>query len=627
MTDRIEVANKGLVFDSKTGLDKASVWVNLYHDDVFCRTLNHSEWDIEGLVSTILDRPQEVVVRYAGPNQTLTCRTNITLRSSGTTPSNPPRSGGDTYTPTSMDRTETSVNVIGPDGGIFCCGGADILAVGQDVKKTAGWKVYYVEKQGASPIEVESQNWSVMTDSPSIPCVCGVEILARINDKPFQCRRIMTFSNISGDQKIRIFPSDLPVAYVGAEYSARLEIEASEDYSTSVSGKLPQGLSVEKNVIRGIPGEIGEFSFSITATLAGGPSDSANFSMSVKSLIPGEAPRILGRILASGMVGQYYEKTIEYTGSEPISWSATGLPAGLHIDNSGAVSGVPTAAFSGMFHVTARNAYGTAESDISLTIAQSGDAPHILTPSLPEGVMYASYRAEQRVEGMEPISWTASGLPGGLQIFPATGAILGVPTQLGTFNVSIRAENAIGSDSVVLPLVVRPSSAGAPRITTATMPGATVGVQYSCALAASGTSPISWYATSLPNGLSISRDTGLISGTPSAAGEYTVTVTARNAYGEDTKTFGLVVSGGGEGLVLVPHKTEYAYGEPIGPADLEVFYAGKKLQWHEFRLLYDRFVPGRQRVVVGYNRDQFKLEPIITGTYEVVYAEESSSRR
>ncbi|HTZ42218.1 MAG TPA: putative Ig domain-containing protein [Jatrophihabitans sp.] len=58
----------------------------------------------------------------------------------------------------------------------------------------------------------------------------------------------------------------------------------------------------------------------------------------------------------------------------------------------------------------------------------------------------------------------------------------------------------------------------------------TVGSAASLQLTASGgTSPYTWSATGLPTGLSLNASSGLVSGTPSAAGTFSVTATAKDA--------------------------------------------------------------------------------------------------
>ena len=87
-------------------------------------------------------------------------------------------------------------------------------------------------------------------------------------------------------------------------------------------------------------------------------------------------------------------------------------------------------------------------------------------------------------------------------------------------------------------------NAAAPTITTSSLPNGKVGEAYSQTLTADGTTPITWSVENgdLPTDLSLNKDTGEISGTPTADGTAKFTVTAENSAGSDTKELSITIT-------------------------------------------------------------------------------------
>ncbi len=159
--------------------------------------------------------------------------------------------------------------------------------------------------------------------------------------------------------------------------------------------------------------------------------------------------------------------------------------------------------------------------------------PTITTTSLPAataGVAYAAGLSESG--GTSPYNWTITSgtLPAGMTLVSSTGVVTGTATAAGTASLTFQVTDAVGnSASQTIPFTVNPPLPL--TITTASLPGAALGVVYSqTQLQATGGVPAyTWSVTSgsLPAGLSLSS-AGVISGTPTGStgvSNFTVTVT------------------------------------------------------------------------------------------------------
>jgi len=85
-----------------------------------------------------------------------------------------------------------------------------------------------------------------------------------------------------------------------------------------------------------------------------------------------------------------------------------------------------------------------------------------------------------------------------------------------------------------------------PIITTTALPDGLVDTAYNAQLEAISTIPITWSLSSgnLPNGLTLSSEVGIISGTPNTAGTFNFTVKATNSEGSDIQALSIKIENG-----------------------------------------------------------------------------------
>lgn len=125
--------------------------------------------------------------------------------------------------------------------------------------------------------------------------------------------------------------------------------------------------------------------------------------------------------------------------------------------------------------------------------------------------------------GSGTYTYSATGLPDGLTVDAATGAVTGTPTTAGSSALKLTVNDGTSSQELDDTIVVNAGLAVAAAPTAAA-----VGAPYSCTPTITGgdTTPITFTAVGLPDGLVADPTTGIISGTPTADGTFNATLTA-----------------------------------------------------------------------------------------------------
>ena len=271
-------------------------------------------------------------------------------------------------------------------------------------------------------------------------------------------------------------------------------------------------------------------------------------------------------------VNEYYSLELE---SYPysVNWSKYDgdLPPGLTIQNSRTIAGVPTQAGKYEFTLLAElEGYESSQADFSITVKSEDkvmQAISIKTDKLNDATEGKNYGATLKSDpsGAE---WECSNLPEGLSITSSnsSGRIRGKPSARGEYTLHITAsKEGWLSSNVSLSLTVKAPSDDTgndsvpPSIVTVQgdIVSGKFGEQYKFKLN-SDTEGVKWILednSSLPEGLSLDENTGVISGIPKETGSFTFSVYAeKDGLISDSKTFTITIDYAGKIEIITSQK-------------------------------------------------------------------------
>jgi hypothetical protein len=351
--------------------------------------------------------------------------------------------------------------------------------------------------------------------------------------------------SVNPGSNLTVSPTTLPSATVGNAYNATLSATGgSGSYTFAVTaGSLPSWLTLDgtTGVLSGTPTTTGTSSFTITATdgnitglwgtQAYTLTVNATSSLTVSpTTLPGATANTLFSVMVSATGG---------SGTYTFAVTAGSLPTGLALNAvTGVLSGTPMTSGTSTFTITATDTTNTAlqgSNTYTLTVNAAG----ILTvypTTLASAVVGNPFNATLSAtggSGSYTFAVTAGSLPTWLTLNATTGVLSGTPTSTGTstFTITATDSNSPGlTGRRDFTLSVTPGSSL--TVNPTTLASATVNSAYSATLSATGGSGHYTFAVtagSLPSWLTLNATTGVLSGTPTASGASTFTITATDS--------------------------------------------------------------------------------------------------
>jgi hypothetical protein len=308
-----------------------------------------------------------------------------------------------------------------------------------------------------------------------------------------------------------------------------------------VGGSLPLGMFLNGSTFGGTPSVSGSFPVTIRATDASG----ATLEISQTIVVNGGVRFSDGQTLGAATVGAAYSfafSASSATESATISLGSGSLPPGMTFAN-GSISGTPTAPGVFTFELIARDSQGSSAGQhfmltVNPALRASGSLGLLLRGTAITNPLTVT-------GGTAPLVFQIlnGALPAGLSFNAANGAITGTPTQNGpyAFTIGVSDRNQSSAQVSFSGAVSDPLS-----ITFSGQPGVlAMGQAFTSTFNASGGSaPFTWSLEGqAPAGVMLSGN--VLSGAPTAAGNFSFTVSVRDANGLTASTaFSVTVVGG-----------------------------------------------------------------------------------